>query len=204
MSRRVLLVRHPPVAKAWAGRCYGRSDMGWSREGYRMACELTEQLVAEPLSGVVHSGAIRTRRLAEMVARRAGIPARMDLRWLERDFGTWEGRTWNSIWRETESLMDKMMTHPDSFRPGGGETGAALMARVEAAWDALGPGFDILVVSHGGPIAALRALLTGHNPKEVAGLIPQHGEIIAIADGPAGFKVAVTGLSSSESPATWF
>lgn len=183
MSARVLLVRHPPVTKAWAARCYGSSDMGWSREGMKMAGDLARRLAAEPLRAIIHSGAIRTRRLAEMVSRRTGLPVRCDRRWLERDFGSWEGRSWDAIWRETGSLMDKMMTEPATFRPGGGETGTDLVRRVQAALCDIDRMGDTLVVAHGGSIAAVRALISGHPPERMIDLIPQHGAVIAIEPG---------------------
>lgn len=178
MSGRLLLVRHPPVAKAWAGRCYGRSDMGWSREGAAMARQLARSLAAEPLAGIVHSGAIRTRRLAEMVGRLSGLPVQQDGRWLERDFGTWEGRSWDAIWRETGDLMDRMMTDPTRFRPGGGETGMELAKRAIAAWEALPRKGLTLIVVHGGPIAALGAFLAGAAPERMIDYVPQPGAVL--------------------------
>lgn len=180
MSGRVLLVRHPPVATAWSRRCYGQSDMGWSRAGARMARDLTERLATERLSVILHSGAIRTRRLADMVGRRIGLATRCDPRWLERHFGTWEGRRWDAIWRETGSLMDRMMTDPGGFRPGGGETGQDLLDRVAAAWADLDRQGDTLIVAHGGSIAAARTLIQNHPPERMVELVPAHGEIITI------------------------
>ena len=51
-----------------------------------------------------------------------------------------------------------MMTDPETYRPGGGETGRDIADRVAAAWDALPRVASVLVVAHGGPIATLRAL----------------------------------------------
>ncbi len=180
MSARVLLVRHPPVARAWAGRCYGRSDMGWSRAGERLARDLAALLAAEAPARIVHSGARRTARLAQMVARRTGRPATADPRWLERDFGRWEGRSWGAIWRETGDLMDGMMTDPEGFRPGGGETGADLAARACAAWQALPAAGDTLVIAHGGPIAAIRTWLAGEPLDRMVAHIPAPGEVVAL------------------------
>ena len=174
----MLLVRHPPVAKAWAGRCYGRSDMGWSRDGTKMARALAPQLAARPLAAIVHSGAIRTRRLAEMVGAIAALPVRCDPRWLERDFGIWEGRGWNAIWRETGDMMNRMMTDPESFRPGGGETGRELSDRVKAGWDDLDVGGDILVVAHGGSMAAIRTSLAREPIERMIDYVPGHGAVI--------------------------
>lgn len=173
---KVLLLRHPPVALAWKGRCYGRSDMGWSREGWAMARRIVRDLPG--VEAVVHSGALRTRRLAAMLAR--DRPVTEDPRWLERDFGRWEGRRWDAIWRESGAEMDGMMTDPDTYRPGGGETGRELADRVAAAWDALPVHATVLVVAHGGPIAALRAWRAGQPLTRAVDFIPPCGEVVTL------------------------
>ena len=154
--------------------------MGWSREGAKMAGALVRQLADERLAAIVHSGAARTRRLAEMIGKRAALPVRCDPRWLERDFGSWEGRTWNAIWRETGSLMDQMMTDPGGFRPGGGETGLELLSRVRSAWDDLPHTGDTLVIAHGGSIAALRTYLAGDPPEQMIDFVPAHGVVLTV------------------------
>ena len=181
MSREVLLLRHPPVAKAWIGRCYGRSDMGLSREGRAMEAALVDRLAAEPIDLVVHSGARRTRGLAEAVAARVGCDTREDGRWLERDFGSWEGRSWDAIWRESGDLMDRIMTEPRTFRPGGGETGAELAERIAAAWSDLDGGGNVLVVAHGGSLAALLGQTYGTPLEEMVRHVPKPGEIVRLA-----------------------
>lgn len=184
MSGALLLLRHPPVAKAWAGRCYGQSDMGWSREGRALAAALVEQLAGEPIDLVVHSGARRARLLADAVARHRRRESRADPRWLERDFGDWEGRRWDAIWHQTGDLMDRLMTDPHGFRPGvTGETGAELSARVQEAWHDLPRGGTVLVVAHGGPIAALRAALAGAPLEHIVRFVPRCGEIVEIDQG---------------------
>jgi broad specificity phosphatase PhoE len=175
MTARVLLVRHMPVARAWAGRCYGRSDMGLSRTGATAMRALAEALAAQSFATIVHSGATRTRVLAERVARLTGRPVHADPRWLERDFGDWEGRSWHAIWRETGDLMDRMMTDPAGFHPGGGESGQALAIRARTAWDALPTDADTLVVTHGGPIAAIRTLLSGQPLERMIDAVPPCG-----------------------------
>lgn len=173
----VVLVRHPEVARAWRGRCYGRSDMAWSREGARRAAVLIEELTALRPTAIVHSDLIRTRRLAE----RLELPTIADPRWRERDFGSWEGRTWNAIWRETGSLMDRMLTDPEHFRAGGGETTRDLAERARAAWDDLPTDGVTVVVTHGGPIALLRAAALGWSLERAIGLVPSCGEQVGLA-----------------------
>jgi broad specificity phosphatase PhoE len=180
MTAQVLLVRHTLVAKAWSGRCYGRSDMGLSRDGMAMMRTLAEELAAQSFATIVHSGAIRTRVLAERVATLTGRPIAADPRWLERDFGTWEGRSWQAIWRKTGDLMDRMMTDPAGFNPGDGESGQELSTRARAAWDALPTDGDTLVVSHGGPIAAIRTSLAGLPMERMIQAVPSCGSWIVL------------------------
>ena len=180
MSGEVLLVRHPPVAQHWAGRCYGRSDMGWSRAGAALARRLAAELAVETFDAIVHSGAIRTRRLSGWVARRCGGATIADPRWVERDFCSWEGRSWDAIWRETGDLMDRMMTDPHGFRPGGGETGGELSRRALAAWDALPQGGRVLVVTHGGPIAAIGTHVAGRPLERMIEAVPACGAILRL------------------------
>ena len=178
MSGRVLLLRHPPVARAWAGRCYGRSDMGLGRAGAAMARTIVADLAHRGIATVVHSDMRRTRVLAEAVAQATGCPVVADARWRERDFAAWEGRTWTAIWRETGNEMDRMMTDPAGFRPGGGETGAEVAVRAMAAWRDLPSEGLTLVVAHGGSIAALRTALAGDPLEQMVANIPACGAIV--------------------------
>ncbi|MDB5687292.1 MAG: phosphoglycerate mutase [Rhizorhabdus sp.] len=176
MTRRVLLVRHTAVALRWKGICYGSSDAGLSRAGHEEARQLARTLAREPITALIHSGQRRARLLAEMI----GISARPDPRWRERDFGSWEGRSWHAIWRETGNLMDGMLTDPHAFRPGGGETGAELATRVAEAWAELPRDGTIAVISHGGPIATARLLAAGRPLTEAIDFVPATGTIVEL------------------------
>lgn len=146
-----------------------------------MARRIAADCAHRHIDAIVHSGAIRTRRLAGMIARATGAPVHPDPRWLERDFGTWEGRSWDAIWQETGDLMDRMMTDPATFRPGGGETGADLSRRAVQAWQALPASGTTLVVAHGGPIAAVRAWAADVPLERMIGFVPPCGEMVILS-----------------------
>ena len=181
MSGRVLLVRHTEVAQKWAHRCYGRSDVGLAREGQRQARELALSLAREPVTAIVHSGLQRAAFLARRLAQLSRIEATVDSRWQERDFAAWEGRTWNAIWRETRNEMDGMLSDPDHYRPGGGETTAALAERSVAAWNALSFDGVVVVITHGGPIAAVRAMLANAPMSEMATFTISKGAFVVLS-----------------------
>lgn len=185
VRRRVLLVRHAEVALHWRGRCYGRLDAGLSRAGrahsHRLAQEILARHGGRNIVAVVHSGQHRAAFLAARIADGVGLAPTLDARWRERDFGSWEGRTWNAIWRESGNAMERMLTDPRGFRPGGGETTAELQARAVAAWQGLPAAGRVVVVAHGGPIACLRAHLAGADLPALARFLPRHGEIVSLA-----------------------
>jgi alpha-ribazole phosphatase len=159
VSRRVLLIRHTEVAVRWTTRCYGRTDVGLSHNGVLQAATLAAHLSAQQVAMIIHSGLKRTSHLALRLAAAVGVEPISDERWQERNFGAWEARTWHTIWKETGDAMDRMITDPHGYRPGGGETTAELYHRSLDAWHALPPAGDIVVISHGGPIAAVRTML---------------------------------------------
>jgi alpha-ribazole phosphatase len=161
MKRQVLLVRHTEVAVRWSTRCYGRTDVGLSKGGRLQAAQLAAKLADEPITTLVHSGLRRATDLAHWLANLRGLVPLADTRWQERNFGTWEGRSWQAIYKETGNAMDGMLTDPRGYRPGGGETTAELADRSHAAWEALPQEGIIVVISHGGPIAAVSAMLAG-------------------------------------------
>lgn len=179
MKHHVMLVRHTEVARAWRARCYGRSDVGLSRQGIAALGPLAAQLAAAQPAWVVHSDLVRTKRLARLVARLADCPLIADEGWRERDFGAWEGRSWNAIYRETGNAMDGMIDAPHDFRPGGGETTWDMALRVAQAWARLPDRFGV-VLSHGGPIASCVGLLQRLSVKDWATHIPALGNHIIL------------------------
>jgi alpha-ribazole phosphatase len=174
----VILVRHTEVVLSWKARCYGCHDVGLSRAGRQQARELAAKLAGEPIVNLVSSNLKRARFLADCLGELKRLEVRVDDRWRERDFGSWEGRSWHSIWRETGSAMDGMLASPHDFRPGGGETTADLAARALSAFKALPRDGLTVVVSHGGPIAAVRALAAGAPLPEIARFLIPTGSVV--------------------------
>lgn len=174
------LVRHPPVVKAWQNRCYGHSDPGLSREGVAMVAPLVDQLTALNPDIIIHSDMKRTRAIAQPLARRLGLRCIAEPLWRERNFGTWEGQSWNSIYRATGKAMDGMIDEPDHFRPGGGETTADLAQRVRQALVLLSHTERIVIISHGGSIACAVAMHRSTPLQHLAPLVPSTGSITTI------------------------
>lgn len=182
-ARRVLLLRHPSVAAAWRGRCYGRSDVPLGSEGRTAARALAATAPLEEYDRVVASPLRRARWPGALLARRRGVALGIEPLLAERGFGTWEGMRWDAIWAAEGAAMDGILDHPDRFRPGGGETTAELGRRVMAWWDDLPQDGAVLAVAHGGPIGALAGLLRGEGPRGWLSHVPREGEGVLVERG---------------------
>jgi broad specificity phosphatase PhoE len=118
--------------------------------------------------------------LAALIARATDADLVIDPRLGERTFGTWERRPWSDIYAETGEAMMGMLTEPSTFRPGGGETTIEVRDRVLQWRDEVPPSGRFIVVSHGGPIAALVGTSRGLAPIDWAPLIPAVGGIVEL------------------------
>lgn len=177
----IRLVRHLPVNRHWAGRCYGQSDAGLAADGMRAADQLFSDLLAFAPERIVASPLRRARWLGGHLARETGLPLEIAPRLMEMNFGRWEGRSWDSIWRETGSAMEGYLKAPHAFSPEGGETVFAVRDRA-MAWlqEVVGDGARVLAVAHGGPIAAICGTLKGVEAQHWPALVIKTGASVTL------------------------
>jgi broad specificity phosphatase PhoE len=178
---RVILIRHTEVAAHWKGRCYGQSDVGLSSAGRAAAHALAQELDVGEGAVLVASPLRRARFLAGLIARKSSLQLTLEPRLAECNFGTWEGQPWNGIYSETGTAMMGMVTAPDQFRPGGGETTFELRDRVMAWLSSLPKGSGtVIAVAHGGPITAILGTLKGAAVHKWPTFVPAYGAKIEI------------------------
>ena len=129
---RLILVRHTQIKPQFKDLCYGASDIELSQDGKQHARELAITLARERPTIIVHSGLSRARFLALEIARHAGLNATTDERLKEMDFGQWELRSWDNIFKDVGHEMSKLIHEPDTYCPPGGETAHAVRDRMSA------------------------------------------------------------------------
>jgi broad specificity phosphatase PhoE len=186
----VVLVRHG--ATTWSGRRYcGRSDPPLHPTGRAAVNSLAAALSPTLPSGVliVTSPAARARQTAEAIAAACRVPAgeiELDERWSEADFGIAEGRTFDELAVLAPEVAQAVASGETAIDWPGGETAAALSARVEAAWtDLMARARPSVVVSHAGPIRHAVALARSLPPAAVGLLDPATAIRFEIAEKPA-------------------
>jgi broad specificity phosphatase PhoE len=180
MTRRVLLVRHPPVAPDFAGVCYGSSDVPLGTAGEEQARDLARVLAVEPMTHLFHSGLARCEAVAKLLSAMTGVVPLADARLRERCFGSWELRPWDDIYAETGDAMLGMVSAPGVWHPPDGETTFAVRDRIVEWYGGLPVSGLIVAVMHGCPIAALRGTLTETPVSDWPKLIPPLGTVVEI------------------------
>lgn len=159
-AEQLWLARHaqPLVAP---GLCYGTLDLHADPAATAHSARQLADALPQALQ-VRHSPLHRCVQLAHALqALRPDLHLQPDDRLRELDFGAWEGRAWNAIARaDIDAWTAAFATH----RPGGGESLAAMLARVAAALQnareyAVHSGSDVLWISHAGVARCVQWLL---------------------------------------------
>lgn len=151
----LIVVRHGRTEANASGLLLGRRlDPGLDDLGRRQAAALRE--VVGGAARAVCSPLRRTRETAAAL----GLPVEIDERWIEIDYGTFDGTPLRDVpaatWAEWRADI--------GFTLGGGESLAALGVRVRAAAADLleeSRAHDIVVVTHVSPIKAAAAWALG-------------------------------------------
>lgn len=145
-AAQLLAWRHPK-ARGAAGRCIGQTDLTVDlRKAKRLAHRIRTVARREQLPHEVTVSALRRAREVGRWLSRWGWQVHVDARLNELDFGAWDGHPWSDIARsDVQTWQDDLLHHA----PGGGESLAALAARVRSFLAEPAPAVRI-VVTHGG------------------------------------------------------
>jgi probable phosphoglycerate mutase len=165
----LVLVRHGLTAWNRETRFQGPIDIPLDPEGHeeaeRAAQALAEQALAAPVSAVYSSDLTRARQTAEPIARRLGLPVRVDPAMRERHYGAFEGLTPEELQRDWGPAFARWRGRELDFAlPGGGESLRGFHDRVLAAIEAMAarhPGERVVAVTHGGVLDSIYRIASG-------------------------------------------
>lgn len=152
----LFLVRHGQTAHNATRRLLGRLDLPIDELGLRQADALGAIEELHQARRVIASPLLRARQTAA----RLGPPVGIDERWVEMDYGIYDGLPLGDV---PPSIWDRWLTDP-TWRPEGGESHFDLDLRVRNACDELwteATQGDVVVVSHVSPIKAAVAWALG-------------------------------------------
>jgi 2,3-bisphosphoglycerate-dependent phosphoglycerate mutase len=144
-------------------RWQGHADPPLNALGRQQARALAESLAGTRISAVYSSDLRRASETAEIVAGKLEVPLRLDAALRELDVGSWQGQTLAELEARHAGAVARW---EESGEHGweGGESHTEMAARVLEAIGSIAAehaGEEVLVVSHGGPMRALKAFAAG-------------------------------------------
>lgn len=148
------LVRHGRTEANAGGRLQGRLDLPIDDVGRVQAAAITSVVMS--VDRVISSPSLRAQQTAAVF----GLELELDERWLETDYGDFDGLPLSEVPRDQ---WQQWTSDPD-FRPPGGESLREMGKRVYEACDDLleaARQHDIVVVSHATPIKAAMSWALG-------------------------------------------
>ncbi|MBZ0272303.1 histidine phosphatase family protein [bacterium] len=166
---RLLIVRHGPTAYSAEKRMAGRTDTPLTADGRDAVRRLRELTNAFEIDVAYTSPLARARESCDILAGGRDVRRVEDRRLVERDFGTWEGRTFAEVIAEQPDGGASIMHGPFVSKFLSGETDDAFFARVRAFFDDLVASErkrSVLVVGHAGFLMSMLAIAVGLSPRE--------------------------------------
>ena len=162
MSSSIIIVRHGRTEFNATGRLQGRTDNPLDEVGLAQAEAVAAYLQPELLSDTlfVCSPLLRARQTATAIVNRVGSSFDIDERWIELDYGSYEGlrqaEVPSNVWRDWKNDNDFAAPHGESLNQ--------VQRRVAEACDDLVQrlnGRTAVVVSHVSPIKSAVAWALG-------------------------------------------
>jgi broad specificity phosphatase PhoE len=189
----LILVRHGQTAENARGLLLGRQDPPLSEVGQRQAAALSG--LVPPGARVISSPLRRARQTADAFDR----PTVVDERWIELDYGAWDGCRPDEL---DEDLWRRWRADPAFVPPAGGESLRSLGKRVRAACETLAAeasAGDVVVVTHVSPIKAAIAWALGVGDEVAWHMFVLDGSVARVRIDRHGPVL----LSFNEMPSNW-
>lgn len=174
------LVRHGRTGHNAGRRLLGREDVPLDEVGERQAEALGKVEALHGASRVVCSPLLRARQTADAL----GPPVSVDDRWIEIDYGIFDG-----VRLEEAPELWRGWSRDLAFEPEGGESLLAVSKRVREACDELwheASDADVVVVTHVSPIKAAVAWAIGAGDETSWRMFVDVASVSSIGPGHAG------------------
>jgi broad specificity phosphatase PhoE len=182
----LIIVRHGQTEANARGLLLGRGDPPLDALGREQAAAVSQAVT--PVR-VVSSPLQRARQTAAIIVGERDVEVETDERWIELDYGTFEGMPVAEV---PEATWVQWRADP-TFVPGGGESLLDLGVRVEAACEELivsARDGDVVVVTHVSPVKAAVAWALGVSQQATWRMYVAPGSVTRVAPRPWGHVLA--------------
>jgi broad specificity phosphatase PhoE len=174
----LVLIRHGQTDWNAEGRWQGQADQPLNEVGCGQACQAADYLRQFGFNALYSSDLRRAFETAQIIGHELGLDVVAEPRLREINLGRWQGMQVAEIQAQYPEEFRRWREQPLSVQPPGGETLAALAARVLEAVNAIiarHPRQRVGVVSHEFPIAVVLCRSAGLGLDHVHSMTPQNG-----------------------------
>lgn len=189
-SKVVYVLRHGQTEWNLAGRMQGRMDSPLTALGEAQAD--AHGALLKSLGGVDElwvSSANRTRATAALVNKHLTAPMRYSDHLLERDCGTWSGKTLEEVAASEPDNWSVRKSDPYHHRPGGGENLLDLGRRFNRLLDDFEPVERLAIVAHGVVSKAILQHFLGLDEAQTIAVKHPNSLLYRLSVGVSGVKV---------------
>lgn len=166
MQRRLILLRHGETEYNATRRMQGQLDTNLSERGLAQAHTAAKELRDLGIKKIISSDLTRARDTAGVVGEDLGVEVVVDKRLRETHLGQWQGKTHDEVDTAHDGARARWRSDA-TWAPPEGESRVDVAQRARDVVDELLDTYDewdnsaVLLVAHGGTIAALTAALLG-------------------------------------------
>ncbi|MGG0757159.1 histidine phosphatase family protein [Brevibacillus laterosporus] len=189
---KVIWLRHAITAENLAKQYIGHYDVPLSNKGVAQAQQVAKFLANQPLTAIFTSDLMRAKETAAIVSEyHPNLPVQTSSDLREVFFGEWEGLTYQEIERIDRKRIYQFYDDPWNVAPPGGEKLLELQKRLERFVNqeispyckktkgySSDPNPILLVVTHGGMLRLVSALLLENDPGRYFDSSIGHGQFL--------------------------
>lgn len=165
-----------------AGKCFlGSTDTALNSRGWS---QMLQAGLKEDYDLIISSPLARCREFAVQFAKQKDRPYQIETDFREIDFGKWEAKTSDELWKTEEKLLSAFWNDPVTNTPPKGEALLEFQTRVIGRYYSLldeSQGKNILLVCHAGVIKIILCNILGVELKNMHKMSIDHGGVSQVS-----------------------
>lgn len=168
MAKIIYLIRHGESVANKQGVYQGQSmDTGLTELGKKQARAVAGVLTRLKLKAIYTSPLKRTKETAEIIGRQTGLPIFENIKLLEINHGSWEGKKTNEFNQAEQKLLIRWREQPDQIKMIKGEALKDVALRCQRFIKSMPDGQEAAVITHDVIIRVMTIMALKHELKYI-------------------------------------
>jgi broad specificity phosphatase PhoE len=185
MAKIIYLIRHGESVANKQGIYQGQSiDTGLTELGKKQARAAAGVLTGLKFKTIYTSPLKRTKETAEIIGRQTGLPILENIKLLEINHGSWEGKRPNEFNQTEQKLLNRWQKQPDQIKMIKGEALKDVALRCQKFIQSIPDGQEAAVITHDVIIRVMIIMALKHELKYIWRFALDNGGITTVSFEP--------------------